>query len=300
MFLNGNPLFTDDSAIRISYERVLPLADGRFLVLGEAKPQLDSDMDEGFAKIIDSEGRILGKIDSAGGIASACQHPSGSLSILALEQPIKESEQNASYSYALVIKRLTPDFEPAQSIVWQDGLPEPYYQVAGSLEEAQKNGPYERSEPTSNNSRFTTTDRFGAMDVMCVGEETLLAINHYGQKLFRYDEKLGQTWAVTVGPFQTYTHRAFRSPPPLVSLLPDGDIVAAIEADNIAIHAYNHRFDTDLKALRNEGFGYDIIVKRYSRAGELRWQKVVGTPASERLNGLASAGDRLAFVEASN
>jgi hypothetical protein len=78
----------------------------------------------------------------------------------------------------------------------------------------------------------------------------------------------------------------FDAPPPVLSILPDGDIVAAVEADNIAIHAYNHRFGTDLEALRNDELSHDIVVKRYSQAGELRWQKIAGSQASDRLTGL--------------
>lgn len=296
LFLNGTPLFLDNSSPSVRYEKVLPLLDGKSLVLGDAKKQLEGYRRDGFAYIIDRDGYILKSIDSSGGITSACQHPSGAVSVVSLDQPVVDPQNNELKRYAIAINRLTPNFDSERMILWQDSLPESYYEIPTSFEAAQKNGPYVMMQPSSDDSRVISTDRFGRMSLTCIGEELLFAVNHMGQKLYRYDENLKLLWSTTVGPYQTWASILFSSPPPKVAVLSNGDIVTAIGIDSVSIHAYNHRFNSELKSRRTDVLDYDVVVKKYSSSGELRWQKTAGTVVSDYIRGLATVDDQIYLV----
>jgi hypothetical protein len=293
LFLNGTPLFLDSSFPSVRYEKVLALLDGNSLVLGDANKQLEGYRRDGFAYIIDRDGLILKSVESSGGIASACQHPSGAVSVVSLEQPVVDPQNNEIKRYAIVINRLTSNFDSERMILWQDSLPESYYEIPNSFEAAQTNGPYVMLQPPSDDNRVISADRFGRMSLTCIGEELLFAVNHMGQKLYRYDENLKLNWAITVGPYQTWTSILFSSPPPEVSVLSNGDIVTAIGVDSVSIHAYNHRFNSELKSRRTDVLDYDVIVKQYRSSGELRWQMTAGTVASDYIRGMTTKDDQI-------
>ncbi|WP_020405379.1 hypothetical protein [Hahella ganghwensis] len=259
--------------------KIMPLNDGGSMIVGhyERKP---SSMDaRSFLVRLDENQKIVSTNYHSNGYMDSCIHPSGEISLAELN---KDGDR-----YGVTLKRYSGEGGLLYKTSLRDDFSENRYQVmnrklweqSGYLinEFSDRPGDADYEVRYSSSVHAFSNARYNIVKLTCNEERLVVYLNHEGPKITVYDSHLQKEWTAPLTIYEVDNSLVLDRTFAEVAVDDAGNIYGISEIHQGSIPNYNHRFKTKLPYDIDAAYNKDLIVRKFSRNGELLEEKVVGT-----------------------
>lgn len=281
--------------------RIVRTLNGDYLALGHFRPSLEKYEWKGFLARIGSDSQIKQMKVSADSFMDLCIHPSGDYSLAQLRK--------VDDRYQVWLSRHQQDGRLITEVALTNGYAENQYEVMTKTQWQQEGHHIESFNKRLPDPNYPVTyfdfvtyfgfSVFNLVRLTCQAENLVVAFNHEGPMVSRYDSLLQKQWSQPASIHEVDNSLILDSTFFSVAVDDDGLVYSVAELQQGSIPNFNHRFNRQLSFDMDNAYRADLLVRKYSPTGEVLAEKIIGSDYSDVVRGAMFHNGRLYVATAS-